>query len=280
MSDSRKPKKAWRFASLAIGLSVVLGLGYSFLFGPLFAWSAIKPGYDEQSHQRASVFFPRGTAQSRSYVSLDQWMNQVEQFVQLKFQHPIRIIVCASWTDCHRFMPLIRGEDLGAMTPEYGTVTYITPKVEQMRFDSGEFVRHELTHAVILQNSTWKSRFRFKLTPWLFEGLAVLAADQQAYGTKSDFIARAKDTDLWPLFESGRKTYPDMRFVYRAWQFFLKWLIATQGRSRFQDFLTKCMDNPDTGDANFRLIYGKDLKSAVQEWQVQLSIVDADRKCE
>jgi len=262
-------KKGWGFAFRTIGASFILVVGYLFLFGPLFAWSVLKPGYDKQQHERAGVYLPKGIERPGRFAPMDQWMSQVEGFVQLKFQHDIRLIFCASWSDCHRFMPLMRGQGLGGMTPEYGTVIYITPKVEEMNFDPGEFVRHELTHAVILQNSPWKSRFRFKLRPWLFEGLPVLAADQLAYGSKDDFIARAKYEDLWPYFETGsvRKVYPDMRFAYRAWRYFLEWLISTQGRSRLQDFLIKCMSDPDSIDANFRQVYGQDLKSVVLQYE-------------
>jgi len=196
-------------------------------------------------------------------------MDQIERFVQLKFQRRVKIIVCGTWSDCHRFMPLIRGEGLGGMTPEFGTVIYVTPKVKQMNLDAGEYVRHELTHAVILQNSGWRNRFRLKVTPWLFEGLPVLAANQKSYGTQADFIARAKSQDLWPLFEPSpvRRQYPDMRFAYRAWRYFLEWLIETQGRSKFQRFLTLCIAEPDSVDQNFRLVYDQDLKSGVLEFQ-------------
>jgi hypothetical protein len=178
------------------------------------------------------------------------------------------IIGCRSWSDFHRFLPTVRGEGLGAATPEYGTVIFITPKTREMQLDSGEFLRHELSHAVIHQNSTlWKS-LQFKHAPWLFEGIAVLSANQQAYGTWEDFDRRVHVESIAPLFSTDRRAPEfDMRFAYLAWRYFLAWIIETRGRAPVQELRTGLMQHPIEVEPIFRHVYGENLEAAVSRFE-------------
>src|SRR5215510_8573269 len=134
--------KSWKIVGV---FSLFALLGYAFLAGPLFAWSPLKPGYDVVHFERADVYFGRGVTLDPAYRKVDEYIQNIEQIHQLKFSERMTIIVCRSWADFHRFLPTVRGEGVGAATPEFGSVTYVTPKVQEMGFDPGEFVRHELS---------------------------------------------------------------------------------------------------------------------------------------
>jgi hypothetical protein len=244
-------------------------LGYAFLAGPLFAWSPIKPGYDVLRLERADVYFGTGRAVDPAFQSMDRYIRDTEEFHQLKLPHRMTIIVCRSWSDFHRFLPTIRGEGVGAATPEFGTVIYITPKVAQMGFDPGEFVRHELSHAVLEQNATLWNSLHFKQAPWFVEGLGVLSANQKAYGTWEEFVNRGREQTMEPLFSSpaGRTPGFDIRFAYQAWRYFLAWTVETRGRATFKRFMTGFIQRPTEATRLFREVYGEDLRAAVLRFE-------------
>jgi hypothetical protein len=45
---------------------------YAFLYGPLFPWSPIKPGYNHLSLARADVYYPQATTPDPAYEFLDR----------------------------------------------------------------------------------------------------------------------------------------------------------------------------------------------------------------
>jgi len=251
-----------------IAFVAMLLLTYAFLFGPLFPWSPVKPGYERLRLVRADVYFGVGSSLDPAYGLVDQAIEITERFHQLDLRHRMTIIVCRDWADFHRFLPIVRGDGMGAATPEYGTVIFVTPKVQQMKFDINEFIRHELSHAVLDQSSNlWKS-LQFKKAPWLFEGVAVLAARQNAYGTWDDFFIRVRTESLAPLF--SRDTWKargfDIRFAYSGWRYFLQWTIEIRGRPLFQKLLLGFMDHPAEAEQVFRDVYGEDLSIAVSQF--------------
>jgi hypothetical protein len=253
---------------ILVAVTAMLLIALACLYGPLFPWSPVKPGYERLRLEHADVYFGAGTYLDADYRQLDHDISAAEQFHELKLHHRMTIIVCRSWSDLHRFLPTVRGEGLGAATPEYGTVIFITPKTREMQLDSGEFLRHELSHAVIHQNSTlWKS-LQFKHAPWLFEGIAV--PNQQAYGTWDDFDRRVRAESIAPLFSSDpQRTFGfDIRFAYLAWRYFLAWLIETRGRALFQELLTGFMQHPMEVERIFLHVYGENLEAAVSRFEI------------
>jgi hypothetical protein len=157
---------------------------------------------------------------------------------------------------------------VGAATPEFGTVTYLTPKIQEMRYDPAEFVRHELSHAVLDQNSTLWNSIQFKQSPWFLEGLAVLASDQKAYGTWDDFEKRMADQAIEPLFSRQPYQTPrfDLRFAYLAWRYFLEWSVETRGRGLLQQYMQEFIKRPKDAELLFREVYGDDLPTAVRSF--------------
>ena len=258
-----------RSVRLVLACAIAFGTGYAVLAGPLFAWSPVKPGYDVVHLQRADIYFPKGETLDPVFRDVDRDIDSAEQFHQLQLPHRMTIIVCRSWPDFHRFLPTVSGEGVGAATPEFGTVTYITPKIRQMNFDPGEFVRHELSHAILEQNSSiWKS-IQFKSAPWLLEGLGVLAGNQKSYGTWQDFQNRTQNQSILPLFSAAPYKTPafEMRFAYLTWRYFLDWTIETHGRARFQTLITGFIERPKEASKVFRDVYGEDLLASVERFE-------------
>jgi hypothetical protein len=181
---------------------------------------------------------------------------------------PDRITVIAprTWTDFHLQAPWQRGP-VGALTLQTGTVIFVTPKIAEKHFDTAEYLRHELSHAILDQNMPLWRGHKMNAEPWLYEGLAVDFGKQKSYLTEDEFVARVQTEPLAPAFNGNNS---DMRFNYVAWRYFLEYMIRTRSRDKFQDYLLRVMQDPDQARAIFPEYFGVPFDVAVLEFQSKL----------
>jgi hypothetical protein len=253
-------KWGW-WAALAIFVVVVVTV---FGEGPLFPWSPLRPGYTHFILHRADIYYPSGTTLDESYKQVDSYIDEAEQFHRLKMPDRVTVIVPRRWADFHLQAPWQRGNAIGGLTLQTGTVIWITPKIAEKHFDPGEFLRHELSHAILDQNTTLWRGHKLNGQPWLYEGLAVDFGRQKAYLTSDEFLARAQTEPLAPAFNGDNS---DMRFNYVAWRDFIEYLIRARDRDRFQDYLLRVMQDPDQARIVFPEFFGMSFDEAVREFQ-------------
>jgi hypothetical protein len=257
-----------------IGALLLAAVLLAFPYGPAFPWSPVHPGYETMHFDRADILYPSGTTPDTAYQDLDNLIAEAERFHQLKAPHRLTVIACRDWNDFRRFMPNIGGTGVAAVTLETGTVIYVTPKVREKNLDTREFLLHELSHAVIHQNTPILNRPRMNKHGWFFEGIAVACGKQKAYDTPEQFLAKSKHIDLTKVIGPTLDELPqppDMRFNYVAWRSFLAFLIETQSRDKFQQLLTSFIADPDAIKDSFARIYGERLPDAVRRFQTSVS---------
>jgi hypothetical protein len=251
-----------RWAAAAVFLILIACLAD----GPLLPWSPVKPGYTHFILHRADIYYPAGTTLEEPYQQMDSLIAEAEAFHQLKMPDRISVIAPRTWTDFHLQTPWQGGNAIGALTLATGTVIWITPKIAEKRFDTAEFLRHELSHAILDQNMTLWRAHKMSGQTWLFEGLAVDFGRQKAYLSYDEFRLRARTASMAPVFD-GRSV--DMRFNYVAWRFFIEHLIHTRGRVLFQDFLLRVMQDPDRARALFPEFFGLSFEDAIREFRTE-----------
>ncbi len=259
-------RNGYRWAGLAIFLLLVAAAVAASLDGPLLPWSPVKPGYTHFILHRADVYYPAGTTLEEPYRQLDSLIQEAESFHRLKMPDRIAVIAPRRWSDFHLQAPWQRGPVAG-LTLQTGTVVFITPKVAEKHLDTAEFLRHELSHAILDQNATLWRGHKFSSQPWLFEGLAVDFGRQKSYLTEQEFVARAQAQPLAPAFNGDRS---DMRFNYAAWSGFVEHLIHTRGRDLFQDYLLRVMQEPDRARDLFPEYFRITFDAAIQEFQARV----------
>ena len=246
---------------------VLVATAAAFADGPLLPWSPLKPGYTHFKLHRADIYYPTGSTLDESYRQVDSYIEEAEQFHHLKMPDRVTVIAPRSWTDFHMQVPWQRGNAIGAVTLQTGTVIFITPKIGEKHFDTGEFLRHELSHAILDQNMTLWRGHKMNRQPWLYEGLAVDFGKQKSYLTEDEFRSRAQTQPLAPAFNGDNS---DMRFNYVAWQYFLEYIIKTRGRDRFHDYLLLVMQEPDQARALFPEFFRISFDGALAEFQTAL----------
>lgn len=235
--------------------------------GPLLPWSPVKPGYTHFILHRADIYYPSGTMLDESYKQIDVFIEEAETFHRLKMADRITVIAPSTWTAFHMQAPWQRGTAIAGLTLQTGTVIFITPKVAEKHFDPAEFLRHELSHAILNQNMPLWRGHKMNAQPWLFEGIAVDFGRQKSYLTEEGFTARAQTQPLAPAFNGDNS---DMRFNYVAWRYFVEYMMTKRGRERFQDYLLRVMQDPDQARAVFPELFGLSFDAAIQEFQAKL----------
>jgi hypothetical protein len=250
--------------------SLVFLLAMAFPFGPLLPWSPVKPGYHTAGYASADVYFSDAEDQLGDYGDVDRMMRDAEAFHRMKYLGRVKVIACKSWGDCERALPWLHVKGLGGVTFATGDVIYITPRLKEKNFSVAEFLRHELSHALLSQHTTIRKSLKMTEQAWFSEGLAVSFGDQNAYLSRAEFLARAPKEDLAKfidpeLMDSSAPAW-DARFAYPAQRYFLEYLKGRFGADRFQDFMVKYIDSPDDYRNLFDEVFQVSFADAIKQF--------------
>jgi hypothetical protein len=244
------------------GLAFILLVSWAFAYGPLFAWSPVHPGYDSEQLRRATIIFPAGTQPDSKLRDVDTYIADAETGLGLSMRHPVTVVLCRNWDDFHRFAPTTGR--VGGLTIQ--SAVYITPRIAEKNLDLAEYLRHEITHALVHQNTPiWRLRALQKRS-WLFEGVPVWVGRQQSYDTPEQFLAKARTLDLVPVIDTVKPS-PDMRFNYVAWKNFIDHLDRTRGRPAFLRFFHGWLAEPAAERQTFQDVYQTTLPDAIRRYQ-------------
>ncbi len=266
-----KRKLLLKRAAFAITLVLVLAVAMAFPFGPLLPWSPIKPGYGAQAFARGKVFFNQADAMPVDYQGLDDLMKEAEAFHHLQFHEPVTVLDCKNWRDCERAIPWMNMRGLGGLTLATGDVIYITPKLREKNFSIREYLRHELSHALLSQNTTIVKSYKLNRVPWFFEGLAVSFGRQRNYFSRQEFQDRAAKEDLAGVLDPA-KTNPaspdwNARFAYTAQRYFVEYLRQKFGEERFAEFIKRSIADPDRQETLVQESFGQPLGDLIAAYQ-------------
>jgi hypothetical protein len=266
MNPMMKTRRSKIVTSLALLFFLTLAL--AFPFGPLFPWSPLKFGYNHVGYARADVYVGLQNPLSNDYGLVDRMMNEAEAFHGLSYKRRVRVIECKDWRACGRSLPWMGNlHALGGVTLATGDAIYLTPKLKEKGFSIAEFLRHELSHALISQNTSMRSSFKLNEQPWFNEGLAVSFGRQSNYVKRDEFLARAKQVDLAGYLDPAKRATPwDQRFAYPTQRYFIEYLRAGFGEERFRQFLRKNIGQPEVWRVTFADVFQLQFEQAAQAY--------------
>src|SRR5205085_8483477 len=248
-----------RRSKIVTGLALFffLALALAFPFGPFLPWSPLKFGYNHVGYARADIYVGEHSPVSNDYGLVDRMMNEAEVFHGLSYRRRVRVIECKDWRACGRSLPWMGNlHGLGGVTLATGDAIYITPKLKEKAFSVAEFLRHELSHALISQNTSMLSSLKLNEQPWFNEGLAVSFGRQSSYVKRAEFLTRAKQIDLTDYLDPAKRAVPwDQRFAYPTQRYFIEYLRARFGEERFRQFLRKNIGQPVAWRATFADVF-------------------------
>lgn len=254
-----------------VALLGFLLLALAFPFGPFLPWSPLKLGYNSSSYARADVYVSKAQPLVADYAQVEEMMRDSEAFHGLRYHQRVKVIECKSWADCDRAMPWLNTHGLGGVTLATGDVIYITPKLREKQFSTAEFLRHELSHALLSQNTTMYCAYKLNEQPWFFEGLAVSFGRQQNYIQRDEFLTLAKQTSLIEYLDPARPAKPwNARFAYPTQRYFTEYIKEKFGVARFQRFLEQDIADPVKWRDTFKNVFQQSFEQLAQEYEQAL----------
>ena len=257
-------------AFTALFILLAAALIYTFLRGILFPWSPVKVGFKKINYNRSVIFYPENMPIDSDYRSVDSLMDETEKFHRLKFKKKVKVIICATKAQYHRFST----QRSPLCTMFTGTVIYINPTVKKTNRDLKSFLKHELSHAVIYQNTTILKASKMKR--WISEGLAVFYGNSHHYFQGKDFLKLAVDKGYFFEFIKKRGNLShipkDIRYLfeYAEYQYFIQYLVENYGSDLFFKFIHQYLLEPELEKKLFKKIYQLELLDVFQKFKVEV----------
>jgi hypothetical protein len=240
---------------------------YHLMWGRLFPWSPVKIGYRQITLKGACVILPKHTPLPVEFKNMVKIFSETEEFHDLKFQTKIKIIIPAT----HKSYKNFSGQNAIACALQTGTVIFLSPEIKRRNRELAGILRHELSHALLFQNTTLAKSF--KIPPWLREGIAVyygnpgdyyegIAFIKNAAGRKYMVNIRNYDKDLKAIPEKHR-----YKFLYAEFRYFISYIVSKYGREAFLRYIKLVLQEPGSEEKHFRKIFKKRLNVFFNEFK-------------
>lgn len=245
-------------------ISFFLLLLIIYLFwGPLFPWSPIKPGYEHFTSSKISLSIKERTEEDSVVLRMDQVIKDEEAFHGLKFKSRVRIIVTGKNSNIRRFTPWIPGKGYSISLSALNLV-YIGPTSRKSTFGIEPYIKHELSHMLIGQNTDGlDKKMEMLRQSWLVEGLAIYFGGPRFY-SKDEVRAmfRMHGMEFSSLHEANIKEVPMevQRLYYSYYGYFTEFLIRSYGLDKLQQYLKAYIEDPFAYEKLFLDVYGSNKK--------------------
>jgi hypothetical protein len=264
-----RTKRSRRFIRYGIVVGLV-ALGWWCAWGPLFAWSPVKPGFASRSDPPIFLYYRELHPPGRGLLSLGEVTRQLESTLGLSFVSEVPVVLCDRWSDLRRFTPWLPvNRQLGARTLPLGHVIYVTPLVRD-RDDAVSFVKHELVHVLLHQHMPLLDRLDGGRPAWLIEGLATSFGNPSAYPSGPPFVEALRGRDLRALLEQSPRSASDVALFYAAAGQFVSHLRRTSGDERLRDFVRRYVDEPRAYARAFEETFGTNVARAIAGYAEEL----------
>ncbi len=252
---------------IALFFSVMMLVIYSLIWGILFPLSPIKFGFTKIIYNNASILYPKEMLLPDDYRSIDHLMNETEIFHRLGFKKKVTVIICATKSQYKRFST----QRSPLCTMATGTIIYINPTIKDTNRDIQSFLKHELSHALIFQNTTFLKTFKIKR--WIREGLAVFYGNPHHYYQGEEFLRLAVHEGYFLNFlqnnEAIQQIPKEIRYLfeYAEYKYFIDYLVTHYGLNLFLEFINQYIVEPDSEKELFKQIYPLELWEIFQKFE-------------
>jgi len=259
-------------AKYFLPLLLLLFIFYLF-WGPLFPWSPVKPGYKKIRSSGATLFI-RDYKDEDVVYRLDEILLEEEAFHALKFHKKFRVVVLGRESNMKRYLPWIKSSGYSVKLGSVNVI-YIGPTARKSPYGIEVFLKHEISHLLIHQNTpSGRNNMEILRQGWLAEGIATYYGGPHYYD-KVEFGALWKNKGM--AFDNLYMENPhemDRNIIwlkYTYYRFFIEFLVDTYGIIDLQDYLKSYMEEPERYELIFSEIYHEDLDQILQKFRTYMN---------
>ena len=140
-----------------IATIIILVIAAYLFHGPLFPWSPVKIGFKLHKADHLKVFVHQGMEQKVSGIDFNQMLEYLEETHGLEFTKPIRLVILDEESSMKRFVPWLKGSGYSVQLG-YVNLIYIGSIGVQSSYGIEKYIKHELSHLIISQNTAPKRK--------------------------------------------------------------------------------------------------------------------------
>lgn len=260
-----------RVVRLLLPLGVVaLALVYELLFGKLFVYSPVLPGFSPRDLQHATFCMQSG-APPVDLQKIDALLPLVEEAHGLRFTTKPRLIIFRDDARYRRLSP-----SKARFCAFYNGTLVISPRAlreaAEGKISLSTYLRHELSHVLLFQHMGPLQARRFP--KWLLEGIATYTGGQMGtpfYPGREETYRLMRQGNYMPpeQFKTPEGDRLPLRvanrwpFVYCEFACLVDYLTTTGGEERFWRYVGALREG-GRHEVAFREAYGMEFGTAVQ----------------
>ena len=232
-------KKYWALLVLVIIISYLL-------WGPLFPWNPVKIGYIKISSTKATIYIDDITERDSVVYRIDEIISEEEKFHNLKYVDDISIIILSKTSNMKRYLPWLKGSRY-SVTLSLVNHIYIGPNARKYSDGIEPYLKHELSHLLIDQNTTFKNAQIIHEQGWFAEGIAEYFSGYSFY-SKEEFLKLCanKKLNFKSLYEENhlKMSVGETKLKYTYYKLFIEFLVENYGLTKLQEYLKKYINHP------------------------------------
>ncbi len=251
----------------------LMSILFYLFWGPLFPWNPIKIGYKKIISSKATIYITDMTEKDSMVYRINEVIQEEEKFHDLKYVDNFKIIILNKDSNMRRYLPWLKGSGYSvSLSP--ANLIYIGPTARKSPSGIAPYLKHELSHLLIDQNTSFKKAMMIHEQGWLAEGIAEYFSGRSFY-SKNELIKIIKRNNLSvkDLHEKNplNMSLPELKLNYSYYRYFIEFLIDTYGIKKLQRYLKKYITNPETYKKLFVDVYRIDLNEILYNFNSSLN---------
>ena len=175
---------------LLIFVSIILYL----FWGPLFPWNPIKIGYITINSSKATIYINDMTERYSVVYRINDIMQAEEIFHDLNYIDDFKIVILSKESNMKRYVPWLKGSGYSVSLSSLNLI-YIGPIARNSQPGIEPYLKHELSHLLIGQNTTLDKALKIHEQGWFVEGIAEYFSGHDFYN-KNELIMLLKMSNL------------------------------------------------------------------------------------
>ena len=252
---------------------VLVSLIFYLFWGPLFAWNPIKIGYKKIPVYKATVYVNDLTEKDSVVYHINEIIQEEENFHGLTYVDHFKIVVLKKESNNKRYLPWLRGSGYSVSVSPLNLI-YIGPNARKSPSGIESYLKHELSHLLIDQNTSFKKAMKIHKQAWFVEGIAEYLSGHSFY-SKSELrkLIKLNKVSWTSLTEKSPQnmSWQELQLKYSYYKYFIEFLVETHGMSKLQEYIKLYINDPESYNELFVKVYSMDLDEILIVYYSRLS---------
>jgi len=253
---------------------VLFCIVFYLFWGPLFPWNPIKIGFTEIPATKATIYATELTKKDSVLYHLDEIIQQEEDFHGIEYSDHIKIVVLSQESNNRRYLPWLGGSGYSVSLSPLDVI-YIGANARKYPEGIGPHLRHELSHLLIDQNTSFENAGKMQKQAWFVEGIAEFMSGHGFYN-KNDLRRILKSRSAPRPSLEGKipqdMTWQELQLNYSYYKCFIEYLVDSRGIPKLREYLKLYIEDPDNFTNSFFKIYSVDLDTSLKLFNSELSV--------